>query len=199
MTESEWLACNDPERMLDFLRGRVGDRKLRLFACACCRHYAQFGDDAELREAVALAERHADGMLSQAEYPRYNTFQHHSLITGVARGISQAPGSGWGAAYRCALNAACGNPREAGAQSSLLRCIVGNPFCPASFDPAWCAPAVVALAQAIYEEHAFERMPKLADALQQTGCDSEVILGHCRSTGPHARGCWVVDLLLGKE
>jgi len=37
VTEKEWLACTDPTTMLEFLGGKAGDRKLRLFACACVR------------------------------------------------------------------------------------------------------------------------------------------------------------------
>ena len=58
---------------------------------------------------------------------------------------------------------------------------------------------VVALARGIYDEKAFDRMPILADALQDAGCDNDDVLSHCRGGGPHVRGCWVVDLLLGKE
>jgi hypothetical protein len=58
---------------------------------------------------------------------------------------------------------------------------------------------VLALALAAYDERAFERLPILADALADARCDDEAILGHCRSDGPHARGCWVVDLILSKD
>ena len=81
----------------------------------------------------------------------------------------------------------------------LTRCVFGNPFRPVAVDPAWLTPAVVALARGIYEERAFDRMPILADALQDAGCDNDDILNHCRDDGPHVRGCWVVDLVLGKE
>ncbi len=74
----------------------------------------------------------------------------------------------------------------------------GNPFRPVALDPAWCTSTVVALARGIYDERAFDRMPILADALQDAGCDSADVLTHCRGPGPHARGCWVVDLVLGK-
>ena len=57
----------------------------------------------------------------------------------------------------------------------------------------------VALARQMYESRDFSAMPILADALQDAGCDNEDILSHCRSDGPHVRGCWVVDLVLGKE
>jgi hypothetical protein len=75
--------------------------------------------------------------------------------------------------------------------------VIGNPFRPVT--PAWQSDAVVRLAQAIYDERAFERLPILADALAEAGCDHAAILEHCRGPGPHVRGCWVVDLLLGKE
>lgn len=84
-------------------------------------------------------------------------------------------------------------------QAHLLRCIAGNPFRPVAFDPIWRTETVVALASAIYTERAFDRMPILADALEESGCDPADVLSHCRGPGPHARGCWVVDGVLGKE
>jgi hypothetical protein len=81
----------------------------------------------------------------------------------------------------------------------LAHDIFGNPFRPAAFDPRWRTPDTVGLARAIYEDRAFERMPLLADALMDAGCADEQVLGHCRGDGPHVRGCWVVDLVLGKE
>jgi hypothetical protein len=84
----------------------------------------------------------------------------------------------------------------------LLRCVFGNPFRPAPMIPAWRRAndgAAVRIAQDIYEERAFDRLPLLADALEDAGCDAPTVLGHCRGGGPHARGCWVVDgLLAGK-
>ena len=62
----------------------------------------------------------------------------------------------------------------------------------------WLTSAVVALARGIYADRAFDRLPILADALQDAGCDSDSVLSHCRDAGPHARGCWVVDLLIGR-
>jgi len=77
--------------------------------------------------------------------------------------------------------------------------IFGNPFRPVTFDPRWRTSDVVGLARAIYDDKAFERMPILADALMDAGCEDEQIIAHCRGDGPHVRGCWVVDLVLGKE
>jgi hypothetical protein len=84
-------------------------------------------------------------------------------------------------------------------QADLVRCVFGNPFRPVAFAPGWRTPTVLALAGAIYEEKAFERLPILGDALIDAGCDDAELLGHCRGPGPHARGCWPVDLLLNKE
>jgi hypothetical protein len=88
---------------------------------------------------------------------------------------------------------------ETRAQADLLREVFGNPFRPVALDPAWLTSDVRALAHAIYAERAFDRMPILADAFQEAGCENEDVLAHCRSaTAPHVRGCWVIDLLLGR-
>ncbi len=84
-------------------------------------------------------------------------------------------------------------------QAGLLREIIGNPFRPVVLNAAWLTSTVCALASGIYSDRAFDRMPILADALQDAGCDNEEVLGHCRGPGPHARGCFVVDCLLGKK
>jgi hypothetical protein len=84
-------------------------------------------------------------------------------------------------------------------QVPILRCIVGNPFRPVACDPSWRTTTAVGLAEAIYAERAFDRLPILADALEDAGCDNPDVLAHCRDRGPHARGCWVVDLILGKS
>ena len=84
----------------------------------------------------------------------------------------------------------------------FLRDIFGNPFRPVTLDHAWLRwndGAAVAIAQRIYDERRFQDLPILADALEEAGCTSGDILEHCRGPGPHVRGCWVVDLVLGKE
>jgi hypothetical protein len=89
------------------------------------------------------------------------------------------------------------------AQAALLRDIVANPFAtPQPIDSAvlrWNDGTVLRIATRIYEERAFERLPVLADALLDAGCDDEDLISHCRSAGPHVRGCYAVDLILGKE
>jgi hypothetical protein len=81
----------------------------------------------------------------------------------------------------------------------VCRDIFGNPFRTGAVDPAWLTATVVALAQGIYADRAFERLPILADALEEAGCDDAQLLGHCRGRGPHVRGCWAVDLVLARE
>ncbi len=78
--------------------------------------------------------------------------------------------------------------------------VFGNDFRPITFDPAWRTDTAVSLARGMYESRDFGAMPILADALQDAGCDNEHILNHCRGISTtHVRGCWVVDLVLGKE
>ncbi|MBM3981739.1 MAG: hypothetical protein FJ304_15980 [Planctomycetes bacterium] len=84
-------------------------------------------------------------------------------------------------------------------QITLLHDIVGHPFYPEAVEPAWLTSTVVQLARTMYESRDFSAMPILADALQDAGCDNVNILDHCRGPRPHVRGCWVVDLILGKE
>jgi hypothetical protein len=101
----------------------------------------------------------------------------------------------WRAAYRVAWEKASGE------FCRLVREVFGNPFRPARVMPcslAWDDGIVPAIALAIYAEGAFERLPILADALEDAGCDDAVLLDHCRAGGAHVRGCWVVDLLLGR-
>ena len=82
---------------------------------------------------------------------------------------------------------------------SLLRAIFGNPLHPVVFDASWRTSTVVALASQMYASRDFSPMPILTDSLQDAGCEDERILGHCRGPGPHVLGCWVCDLILGKE
>jgi|GEM_PF-5757293 len=81
----------------------------------------------------------------------------------------------------------------------IIRDIFGNPFRPVAFSPEWRTSTVVSLARGMYDSRDFSAMPILADALQDAGCEQAEILDHCRGSGPHVRGCWVVDLALGKS
>jgi hypothetical protein len=81
-----------------------------------------------------------------------------------------------------------------------LRDIFGNPFRPTIFAPVWRTDTVLTLARQMYDSREFGALPILADALQDAGCDNDDILNHCRdANATHVRGCWVVDVVLGKE
>jgi hypothetical protein len=89
------------------------------------------------------------------------------------------------------------------ARANLLRCIFGNPF-PFSLwlshaILSWNDCTVLRIAEGVYDEEVFDRLPILADALLDADCDDEELIAHCRSAGPHVRGCWAVDLILGKS
>lgn len=92
-----------------------------------------------------------------------------------------------------------GPATEARAQTYLLRDIFGHLFLPISLSSSWLTSTVVAMAQQMYDSRDFSAMPILADALQDAECEDAAILNHCRGPGPHVKGCFVVDLLLGKK
>ncbi len=253
MTEAEWLACTDPKSMLGFLRGNVSDRKLRLFAVACCRSIWQFLTERNGRVAVEMSERYADAVVNQRELAKarrnaqktlttINKAQPQAyensrdageagsiLMTAINAAESSADKDSFSAAWSantCAAHtkgfqaAALGAPasyddsdiyvREELAgrekqylrQRHLLHDIFGNPFRTLTIAPSWLSwnnVTIPKLAPGIYTNRAFDRLPILADALEVAGCDNADILAHCRNGGEHVRGCWVVDLLLGKS
>jgi len=86
-------------------------------------------------------------------------------------------------------------------QAELLRDVVRAPFRLMHFPHAWRTAndaAVRHVAQEIERDEAFELFPLLADALMDAGCDCEEVIGHLQGPGPHVRGCWVLDAVLGK-
>jgi hypothetical protein len=243
MTEVEWLACNDPDRMLEFLKDRARKRKLQLFACACCRRAWHLLPDGRTRQALETAERFTEGLatkdeLEAAEVDAENAADDYYgaavAVWTTVTAIGASPVSVCHfvtlAAYEAAealRDASAKSPKptiattwdavrkpaeyakrtawdsERKQQADLLRDLFGNPFRPMptidSDWPAWNGGTVRRIAQGIYDELAFNRLPILADALEEAGCDNADILAHCRDGGEHVRGCWVVDLLLGKQ
>lgn len=241
MTEAEWHTRPAPRKLLEHLEEchSASERKLRLFAVACCRRVQQCFVDPCQHAAVDVLERFANGeapveelhgamtavsrigdgeilsssenkdeqdpswtdaashaaeVISQAtcydlpveDNPRFIDRVHDVVMNTVDSAGSIRAGS---------LQA---NEAERQALCGLLRDIFGNPFRPFSFADSWRSETVVAVATGIYAERAFDRMPILADALEEAGCDHPDVLAHCREPGPHVRGCWVVDLVLGK-
>jgi hypothetical protein len=225
VTEEEWMASTNSSKMLVFLHEKVSNRKLRLFICACCRSSWHLLADKRSRQAVVMSESFADGVASKKNLDTALANAKAALRTLRTRmaEIANRPGVSpkdeelqlaWnslgvvgaaqlaveGDAWRSALHVAeNGETSERTGSYSFLHEIFGNPFRPIAFEANWLTSTVVALATAIYRDRAFDRMPILADALQDAGCENEDILNHCRGAGNHVRGCWVVDLLLRKE
>ncbi len=193
MDESEWLVSDDPPAMLKAIGNKPNERKLRLYSCGCVRAVWSHLKDDRSRAVVELGERHADDTVLVE-------VRREAIDAAYQAAVGRRTWAVWSAMSTLAdhhLEARRCAPRRTGAD--LLRDIFGNPFRPVTFSPAWRSETVVALASGIYAERAFDRMPILADALEEAGCDHADVLSHCRGPGPHTRGCWVVDGVLGKS
>lgn len=221
MTEAEWSSCAEPTPMLGFLRGTTDDRKLRLWACGCCRlAWRWLGPHAH--RAVDVAETHSDldapatdlaacrAEVEEKTYLEGGEPVYDPAFYACGEPIADAA---VGASFYSATTVAselteegadfddrfaAAVARERAAHARLLRDIFGNPFRPVAFSPEWRTGTAAALARQMYESRDFTAMPILADALQDAGCDDEDVLAHCRGDGPHVRGCWVCDLVLRK-
>jgi hypothetical protein len=188
----------------------VSGRKLRLFVCAFWRAwwghgpFAQAGAvaDPDLAELLAFAERWAEtGVCPTDPLPGGFGWAWHPLVASDpfdAANWTVRQTAGFKARRDCSRHDAKDLSRAAACQTSLLREILGDPYRPAVIPPCWLTPQAVALAQAAYEERAFNRLPILADALEEAGCQDAAVLAHCRQPGGHVRGCWVLDALLGR-
>lgn len=223
MNKTKWTACTDPAPMLGYLRrvGKLSRRKSRLFVVACCNRIGRLLTDQRSRHAVDVAERYADG---EVTYEELDAAFEAAFDVGaalaqemerdekafVAAGRDPVRYAAWaassaahpdecteGTAFEAAHAAEL--PMETLAQCDLLRCLFGDPFHSPKIESSWLTSSVTALAEAIYDNKAFENLPILAMLLQEAGCKDPAILGHCRSEGVHARGCWVIDSVLGKQ
>lgn len=214
MTEADWLTGNHPDPMLAFIQDKASGRKLRLFTAACCRrvqHLLDSDSDAD-QDTLAELERGADGPADPARLGAVGGSP--SLPVVFAAGSPGEPAATATADICAELEGAANGDRthplgvgdyyaaeaaERAAQCRLLRDIIGNPLRPAPSDPRWRTTPVLDLARTMYESGDFAPMPILADAMEEAGCDHLDTLAHCRGPGPHVRGCWVVDLILGKS
>jgi hypothetical protein len=203
MTEAEWLACTtDAAESWVPLRGHVSERKHRLFVCACCRLWHD-NLSAAIRKALEVAERAADERIEWEELAAAEEETIAALGGSRSRAARFAvwslhphPGKGSGMVVGCVRK------HEGQAHTAVLLELFGNPFRPVPLELSWLTRndgTAVKIAQVIYNDQAFDRMPILADVLDDAGCDNPSILRHCRGPGPHVRGCWVVDLILGKS
>ncbi len=273
MTEMEWMTCSHPKPMLLFLREKMSDRKLRLFAVACCRRIWSLLTSEYSRMAVEVAEQFADGLVIEDDLASAWTAAHQEVLrllpispashsenaaesrvngesfetpntwaaiaservvlkTHMGRSwLTRAEATAEAAAFALAKAVGkdpewYGAPGEAGysqvrwngkrrprwvanetleegkAQANLLRDIVGNPFHCVTISPTWLTwngGAILKASRTIYQSRAFEQMLELALFLEEAGCSDGVILAHCRDRAEHAKGCWLLDLLLSKE
>jgi hypothetical protein len=248
MNEAEWLACTDPAPMFEYLRTQhtASERKLRLFAAACCgRIWDWLGERS--RRAIEVLERYLDGEATSEElhlaaggayeegldafghdHSANAAFSavmfestHHDAALGVAAECVEAVRCvaasirgqalhAWPQLYvvepvveQVCIEAGDKAMRaERAAQCHLLREVFHGPRRAVYRRSYWRTSTVLNLASTIYSEARFEELPILAvlsDALEDARCDSADILSHLRGPGPHVRGCWAVDLLLGKE
>jgi hypothetical protein len=202
MTEEEWLEATDPTPKLEFLRGKASERKLRLFACSCPKVIWERLGDAH-RRVIAIGERYADNAATLKEVEEARSLalrgSYQGLWLTVVADIAGAMLPVFNHEYLLWVD----NHKW---HCHLLNDIFGNPFRPVTFDPAWLTPTVTNLARAIYDDRQLpsglfdnQRLGVLADALEDAGCGNADILSHLRGGGEHLRGCWVVDLVLGKK
>jgi hypothetical protein len=233
MTEQEWLECTDPGPILQFLKGKASDRKLRLFVMSCCRRMWHLLSDKRSRSAVERSELFADQQATttsewqsvkleawSAEYETHggSDLQRDRAASVVKSAVTYPDpridflilaSSISHETAQTVAEGACFGPAftdERAAHACLVRCVFGNPFCPDFINLAWRTSTVLVLAQAAYDNRSLPagsldtaRLAILADTLEEAGCADADILHHCRSEGPHFRGCWVVDLILGKQ
>jgi hypothetical protein len=213
VTEADWHD-DRPDRLWRYLLGQTSRRKLRLFARACCRIVWDDLTEPFLRDAVVLGERFTDGLATPDEFrhgqtafdtarhrfwqakqqPRWPNYDRKAEApwSAVRRDGGEPhhiANAGW-AAQNAGLSP--------GETCGLIREFFGNPFRPVVFDPAWQTANVLALAQTAYDDRTFDRLPILADALEDAGCHARLLLDYLRSDKPHLRGCWALDLALGR-
>jgi hypothetical protein len=224
MNEAEWLAATDPRPMLEALgaTGKASDRKLRLFAVACCRRIWHLLTDENSRRSVEVAELYAEGMATEEERGAAWRLAFEVVpamppggpgpwaAMAAERALAKHQEWWWRQVADTAEAAASAFADDSGVQAALLRDSLGPvPSRTPPIDPAWLAwnsGTVVRLAEDAYARRSLPaghldsaRLGVLADALEDAGCQDAQILGHLRGPGPHVRGCYIVDLLLGKE
>ena len=217
MTEAEWLSANDPAPLLKWLqrskRHRPTIRKLQLLANALADRIADGFTDPVSITVREFMDRMTESQLSRDEYLSewrkwwrpLDTLEPHGHILAWAVRVSQPDADSFGTpetrvrAVAGYVSSMLGSTEHAN-QVALLRDVIPNPYRPVSFSPTWRTSTALTLASQMYESRDFSLMPILADALQDPGCEDEQILSHCRDPrATHVRGCWVVDLVLGKE
>jgi len=213
MTEGEWQTCGNPDDLIACVRVGMSERKQRLCATAWARSVIRHPatnpqlqrdrhwiDDPKYEAQLDAAERFADGLCGAKEVrlARAGTGGPHNLFLTACRTHQFSFDAVWQTLRRFQREYRI--PRDS-ELCAVLREVV-NPFSRALPEPGWLAwgdGVVLRLAQDSFGAQAFGQLPILADALEDGGCSDTAILAHLRSPGPHVRGCWVLDLILGKQ
>lgn len=215
MTEQEWATCQDPQKMLDSMQGRCSFRRWLQFRCARLRRYlAQTSPippaDVLDRETADILESLADGLTDTGPVEHLIHKRNRAKAAFVARQDFEgaAANRDWTdfLSWCCGPASACRQMYAGNDDLTLLLDLFGNPFQPVTINPDWITPTVLSLAQAAYEERSLPsgtldntRLAILSDGLEDNGCDNADILNHLRQPVEHYRGCWAVDMVLGKE
>jgi hypothetical protein len=213
MTEAEWLACENLNWLLSIPDERKSARKSRLALCACARSQTFWPllTSRSSRRVVEVSEAFADGTadkkalhLAQAGASaavwRVHNRTPAELVSALGYQDSWLLRYGIHYFVNVAARVSISLPARQAQDTHA------NPFRPAAVSPSCLTPTAVALAHAAYEERALPsghldpvRLSILADALEDAGCTDADVVAHLRSPGPHVRGCWAVDLVLGKR
>ena len=215
MTEAEWAVCTAPHKMLAAIVPKTRQRKMRLFACACVRRlWRQWEPRSWSVRAVETAERFADGeakragiaggggrggeLVATGRRPRRSG---GGLVCGLAAG-----GCAWGHVRVLDGSGRANMPRppDSPPPSSATSCAKSSAARgtssrrPTAAWLKWNDGTVRKMARSIYDGRDYDCLPLLADALEEAGCTDAAILAHCRGPGEHVRGCWCLDLLIGR-
>ena len=206
MSKVDFLTANTAKLRRAFRSRNPSARKFRLFMVACCRLDGAAITNPDCHALVDLAEQEADGnvtpvALAHARKELFRWCEDQRPIHGPLLPVDKRWVSLWGA-YQAATDQPTspvyGFVKDADYRP-LLADILGPPPKSVTFSPSWQTDTAVSLAKQMYESRDFSAMPILADALQDAGCDNDEVLNHCRDAQQvHVRGCWAVDLVLGK-
>lgn len=218
MTQAEWRWTrpenrSDVLRLVDYLRSeRNCQRKALLALCALCRNtWNHIAFECNWR-ALEASEDYADGLITQEvlkEHWRNTRFEPLLYCEWVCAAAGPAYAQGhWKpmseqdhAALVAFHSTLTDEVRLRWCREELMMAldVLDFAFRSFAFSPHWRTDTVMVLARTMYESRDFNSMPILADALQDAECDNDDILNHCRGSGPHVRGCWVVDNILSKD
>lgn len=186
-------AASVPESRWQLLH-MLSERQVRLFTCACLRRFQHIIEDERNQQAIEAMEQYADGMMRKRDMRKARKAANIPWLTSFDA-YEEAANT-----FQAALLVLM--PQQQLSLDDLLSDVSGNLGSAVPLRPSWLRRndgIVPKIAQAIYADQSFADLPILADALEEAGCENAAILNHCRQHTDHARGCWVLDLLLGKS